>query len=436
MSLFLKNVLWLDPPTLKLARGHLRVEQGPSGGVHLLSGAPEAEEIGANDEVMDCRGRLVTRAFGCGHHHIYSTLARGMPPPPAAPRDFRDILKLIWWRLDKLLDRDMIQASALAAAMHLAKQGVGFVIDHHSSPGHVEGSLSLIAEAFDRVGIGHVLCYECSGRDGRAARDAGLAETEAYLSKGRAAHVGLHASFTVDDALLAEAVAMAKRFDTGLHLHVAEDASDQEHCLAVHGKRVVTRLADAGALESPRTILAHCVHLDEDERALIRQSPVWVAQNAESNLNNGVGLGVYADFAPRVVLGTDGMHSDMIRAAQAAYLAAVGREELSPRGACERLRAVHGLGALFTDRFRGAGDGENNLVVFDYDSPTPVTDDNFPSHLIYGLSSRHVLSTVVAGRVVVRDRRLVTADEDEILHLAKTQAKRLWAGLSADAGSL
>ena len=302
MSLYLRNSTWIDPETFKATTTTIKVEEGPSGGMALDAHAPV--ECPPEDTVLDCTGRLVTPSFGCGHHHIYSALARGMPPAPKAPANFLEVLEYVWWRMDKKLDHDMIEASALVTGLYCAKNGVTFVIDHHASPFHLDGSLETIAKALDRVGLGHLLCYEISCRDGEEIKEKGLDETDAFLSSGRKGHVGLHASFTVDDDLLGRAVDLARKHKTGVHIHVAEGIEDQEHCARTYGKSVVRRLSDAGVLDLPLSILGHCVHLDAEERDIIRTSPCWVVQNTESNLNNNVGLGRYNDF-PRVMLGTE-----------------------------------------------------------------------------------------------------------------------------------
>ncbi len=427
MTLYLKDARYLDADTLDILPTHLRVEEGVDGGVSLSDAVPPAGERRADVRVIECRGRLVTRAFGCGHHHIYSTLSRGMPAPPQAPANFVEVLRYIWWRLDKCLDRDMIEASALAAAIHMVKHGVTFCIDHHASPFAIEGSLETIARAFEKVGLGHLLCYEISCRDGDGLREAGLAETDAYLSSGRKGHVGLHASFTVDDGLLKAAVALAERHGTGIHIHVAEDTADQDHCLETYGKRVVERLKAAGALESPHTILAHCIHLSEAEKALVRESPAWVVQNTESNLNNNVGVTGYRELGDRIMLGTDGMHSDMLRSAKAAYLVGQGTEGITPDQIYRRFRNIH----AFIRAMGAKGDGGNNLVILDYDSPTDVTSENVAGHFAYGLESGHVATVIAQGRVIVDEGRVTTVREDEILTYARQQAWRLWEKLKA-----
>ena len=425
MTLYLKNANYLDAETLDIRNTHLAVEPGPRGGLAFCDSSPSDSELSAQDRMMDCRGRLVTRSFACGHHHIYSTLARGMPAPPRIPANFLEVLEYIWWRVDKRLDRDMIEASALAAALHMAKHGVTFCVDHHSSPYAIEGSLETIARAFEKIGLGHLLCCEISSRDGQDPMEAGLAETDAYLSSGCRGHVGLHASFTVDDDLLKRSVELARKHGTGLHVHVAEDLADQEHCLKTYGKRVIQRLHEFGALESPHTILGHCLFLDEQEKKLLRESPVWVVQNVESNQNNNVGATGYTGLTDNVMLGTDGMHSDMLRSAKAAYLVGQNTEGVSPDQMYARFRNVH----RFIEAVDSEGDGANNLVILDYDSPTQITTENFSGHFIYGLESSHVLSVIAQGKVIVEERRITSVDEAEILAFAREQGLRLWQKL-------
>jgi cytosine/adenosine deaminase-related metal-dependent hydrolase len=422
MTLYLKDTTFLDWQSLEVKKTDLAVEEGPTGGISFITAVPSQDRCGPRDRVLDCGNRLVTRSFGCGHHHIYSTLARGMPAPRKIPTNFPEILEYVWWNLDKRLDLEMIEASALASAIYCAKSGVTFVIDHHASPFAVKDTLFTIANAFDRVGIAHMLCYELSDRDGEDPRKEGLAETDRFLTSGNQGHVGLHAAFTVGDELLRDAITLAKKHDTGLHVHVAEDRADQEDTMAKYGKRVVERLADAGALELRKSILCHCIHLSDHEKELIRQAGVWVAQNVESNQNNNVGLTGYAGITDNVMLGTDGMHSDMLRSAKAAFLAGQATEGIGFDGIYRRFRDVH----RYTREFGATGDDENNLVVLDYDAPTEVTADNFLGHFVFGLDARHVETVICKGRIIVEKRRMTTVDETEVLTHAREMGRRLW----------
>ena len=124
MTLYLKDTTFLDWQTLEIKPTNLAVAQGPQQGISYPAAVPSPDDLGSEDRVLDCAGKLVTKSFGCGHHHIYSTLARGMPAPPRIPANFLEVLEYIWWRVDKRLDRDMIEASALAAALQDRKSVV------------------------------------------------------------------------------------------------------------------------------------------------------------------------------------------------------------------------------------------------------------------------------------------------------------------------
>ncbi|MBW2438734.1 MAG: amidohydrolase family protein [Deltaproteobacteria bacterium] len=425
MTLYLKDATYIDWKTLAFRSTHLAVSSGDDGGIQFLDALPPAGDLGADEKILDCRQRLVTRAFGCGHHHIYSALARGMPAPAKIPQNFSEILQYVWWHLDKSLNTEMIEASALVSALYCAKNGVTFVIDHHASPFAIDNSLETIAGAFDRVGISHLLCYEISDRDGDSPKEKGLQETDSFLSSGRQGHVGLHASFTVGDDLLKRAIDLAHKHNTGLHVHVAEDAIDQESCMKHYNKRVVERFAEAGALELSRSIFSHCIHLDEREKQLLRESDIYVVQNTESNLNNNVGVTNYQELGENIILGTDGMHSDMLRSAKAAFLTGQATEGLGMDTVYSRFRKVHEY--IRKNGFNG--DGENNLVILDYDSPTDINAGNFLGHFVYGIDARHVDCVIAGGRLIVENRRLLTADEGEILAFSREMGRKLWEKL-------
>ncbi len=420
MTLYLKNAKFIDWKICKTKFANIKVTDNS---IEFIEKLPEKKE---DAEILDCKGKIVTKSFGCGHHHIYSTLARGMPAPRKIPTNFKEILEYIWWTLDKCLTIDMIEASALASAIYCAKNGVTFVIDHHASPFAVKGSLNVIAKAFDKVGISHLLCYELSDRDGEKSREEALKEHENYL-QSRRGHIGLHASFTVGDALLKRAIALAEKFDTGIHIHVAEDKVDQDDCIRDYGMSVVKRLHKFGVLNLPATILSHCIHLNDEEKSLIRSSGTWVAENIESNQNNNVGLPNYNSTTDKVMLGTDGMHSDMLRSAKAAFLAGQAIEGIGMDKAYERFRNIH----HYIEECGFDGDKENNLVILDYNPPTEITNENFLGHFIYGIDSAHVESVVSHGKLIVKDRKVTTVDEEEILTYAREMGTKLWQKQSA-----
>lgn len=418
--MLLTNATYIHPDSLEFQTGNLWVKPGQPLVFLETSNQPAGEEI------LDCSGMLVTKSFACGHHHAYSALSRGMGAPKKSPENFPEKLKYVWWALDKCLDKDMVRLSALVTAMACARNGVTFVIDHHASPYAIEGSLQIMAEAFEQVGVAHLLCYEISDRDGLDIAEKGLAETERYLSTHQGL-VGLHAGFTVGNDTLNKAVDLAKRFNTGLHVHTAEDISDEQYSEEHYGCRVVERFAKAGVLDHPATILAHGIHLDAHERGLVRQSPCWIVHNTESNQNNRVGVFSARGLGQNIMLGTDGMHSDMLRAAKAAFYGAPAGDGLDYAGIYHRFRNVHRY--LAANHF--SGDGDDNLVVLDYPSPTPISRDNFYGHFLFGWESSNVRHVIAGGEFIVKNRKIVKMAEEDILREARKQATVLWQRMQA-----
>ncbi len=422
MSILLKNTTYIDWLTFDFTEADILVEEGLDGKINLFYPG-EAEEKGAT--IIDCSGKFVTKSLANGHHHVYSALARGMPAPPKQPNNFHEILQYIWWRLDKALDLKMIEASAMFTAMECAKNGVTFVIDHHASPSTIEGSLETIARAFEKVGVSHLLCYEISDRDGEKTTKNGLKETEAYLTQNQGL-VGLHASFTVGDKTMKQASDLVNKYNSGVHIHVAEDKFDQDECKRNYGIGVIERLQNFGFLDVPKSILAHCIHINDEERKILKNSKCTIVQNAESNLNNAVGFFNSTSLGDNIMLGTDGMHSNMIRSAQASYFNGIGIENIGPADIYNRLRNVH----HYINNNDFAGDGENNLLVLDYPSPSELNQQNFLGHFFYGFESKHIQHVISDGKMIVKDQIIQTVDEEEILKYANEQAKRLWSKLN------
>jgi len=419
--ILLKNGTYINWQTLEFIQADILIEEGEHGKIYFN---PSENNQGIS-EVIDCTGKFITKSFANGHHHVYSALARGMNAPKKNPENFPEILEYVWWTLDKALDPEMIRSSALATAIACAKNGVTFVIDHHASPFAVKGSLETIAKAFDEVGVKHLLCYEISDRDGMEIAQQGLDETADYLSK-RQGLVGLHASFTVGDSTLKKAVELALQTKSGIHVHTAEDKSDEDHCEQHYHERIINRFAKAGVLELPKTILGHCIHLDKNERDLVKNSPAWIVQNPESNLNNSVGNFKSAGLGPSLMMGTDGMHSDMLRSAKTAFFSGHNYDTIDYGETYRRFRNVHHY--LHSNNF--TGDGENNLVVLDYDTPTPLSSTNFYGHFLFGIESRHVEHVISGGKLIVKHGRITKVDEKKILAESRIQAKRLWDKMS------
>lgn len=381
---------------------------------------------------IDCSRCLVIPGNVCAHHHLYSSLARGMPYRLDPPENFVQILQRIWWRLDRALGPEEVWLSAWAGGADALLSGTTTIVDHHASPNAIEGSLQQVSAALTGLGARAVLCYEVTDRDG-PERAAGGVEENRRLLKERLplvrGMVGAHASFTLSEETLAGCVEAAREFGVGLHVHVAEDAADERDAAARFGMRVVQRLAEAGALASG-ALLAHCVHVDEREAALIHETGATVAHNARSNMNNRVGRAPVAGLGDRLTLGTDGIDGDLFAESRTAFWRAREADaSIQPEWALRRMASSAKLaGMLFEEPVLGRIEpgAPADLVVLAYDPTTPVIEENLGGHWVFGLSARHVRDVVVNGEVVVRDRRLARADEGELRARCRDGAELLW----------
>ncbi|MEY2450926.1 MAG: hypothetical protein QOD92_500 [Acidimicrobiaceae bacterium] len=343
----------------------------------------------AGDLADDSIVSAVTPGLVNAHHHLYSTLARGMPGPPKAPADFRDILEQIWWRLDRALDLEMIRSSALLGAVEALEHGTTAIIDHHSSPNAIDGSLDVIAEACAEVGVRVSCCYEVTDRNGVDGAKAGLAENERFLRAGGSGFVGAHACFTLSDDTLDAVCGLAADLAAGVHVHVAEDAIDGNA-----GDRLESRADE-------QWLLAHAVHLD-------RPLSGTVVHNPRSNLNNAVGYGRPARF-DRVALGTDGIGSDLLEEFSLAFvLQRADDVQATPEQAWSWMTAGRDLMPAVND----------DVVAWSYD---PID----PWHVAYTPGIRPV-RVEVQGEVVLDEAGPTRVDATEIRAHAREQARRLF----------
>jgi putative selenium metabolism protein SsnA len=393
-----------------------------------------------DEETLDAQGQLVMPGMICAHTHFYGAFARGMALKTEAPANFPQILEYLWWRLDKALNREDVRYSALVCLIDAIRHGTTTLIDHHASPHAVAGSLDVIADAVDQSGLRACLCYEVSDRDGEEIAQQGLQENQTFIKQVQgerlAATFGLHASLTLSENTLQQAVEMAKELGVGFHLHVAEDKADVNDSLKKYGLRVVERLEKAGIL-GPKTIAAHCVHIDAFETDTLRETGTNVAHNPRSNMNNAVGVADVLRMLRRGVnvgLGNDGFSNNMFTEMTAAYLVhKLAQQDPRVMGADLVLEMGFKNNARIANLFFDAPLGElsvgayADVILLDYVPTTPMDAGNLPWHLIFGMNGGQVSTTIVGGKVLMRDRQLLTLDEEAVCARSRELAQKLWA---------
>ncbi len=394
-----------------------------------------------NVESRDGRGRLLLPGNICTHTHFYGAFARGLAIPGPAPRDFPEILRKLWWPLDRSLTLDDVRLSALVCLLDAVRHGTTTLIDHHASPNAIDGSLDAIADAVDQAGLRAVLCYEVTDRDGATKARAGIAENVRFLRAAAQrpnvkATFGLHASLTLSEETLKACAEANAEFGGGFHIHVAEHEADEEDSLARTGLRTVHRLHRAGIL-GPRTIVAHAVHVDPWELEILRDSGTWVSHQPRSNMNNGVGAAAIDAMlrgGVKLCLGNDGFSNDMWAEWKAAYLLhkVATRDPRAAHGdSIARIAADHNarLAEMF---FPGQTLGKlavgaaADMIMVEYHPFTPLTEGNLPWHVLFGFESSMVTATIAAGKVLMWDRELLTLDQASIAAEARAKAPAVW----------
>ena len=388
----------------------------------------------------DAAGRVIMPGLINTHGHIYSAFARGMILKDSkVSKNFSQILENLWWRVDRALQLPEIEYSAYATYIEGIKNGVTTVYDHHASAGHVPDSLFTIADVAKKIGVRTSLCYEVSDRDGQEIADQGIKENAdfiGYANKQNSDMVkgmfGLHASFTLSDKTLEKCVVAAN--GAGFHVHAAEGIDDLYDSLEKYGKRVVERLFDAKILGS-QTLAVHCIHINGREMDILKHTDTMVVHNPESNMGNAVGCSAVLQMMDKGILmglGTDGYTTDMLESFKVANILHkhnMGDPSVAWGETAQML--LKNNAAICARHFeKPLGIIEKgalaDIIVVDYDAPTPITADNIASHILFGMMGRSVVSTMINGEFVMKDREIVTVDERKVMKKTREIAIDFW----------
>src|SRR6056297_1387872 len=413
----------------------------------LLVGDGEIIDVYRGDEtpseegivVVDGNGKLLMPGFINSHTHIYSTFARGMGFSPFNPTSFQELLQQLWWRLDRSLTLEDVYQSAKAASIEMVRNGVTTFIDHHSSPNAIRGSLKQIVKAcIEEAGMRGIVCYETSDRDGERAKLKAIEEnyeaqtfSEKYPGKA-AALFGLHASFTLKDETLSECANPS----IPIHVHVGEGPEDGPIHRDKYHISPLERFEKFGLLND-RSLLVHCLYVEESDVSIIKNSGSSVVFNPQSNLNNGVGLPDYAKFRKRnipVNLGNDGYGFDLTRDMRTLLLSQHLEKKDPVAFSVEDLfNIVFKNNASYVSEVLNTKVGQikkgykADFITFDYQPPTPMDADNFLSHFYFAIMENcNPIDLVVDGDYLLREGIFTNLNETEVFSATKKQAESLW----------
>jgi putative selenium metabolism protein SsnA len=435
------NVITWETPNRILENQAIYIENG-----RINEIGPVAELLARhqNTERLDAHSQYVMPGSICAHTHFYGAYSRGLNIPGSPAEDFSGILEKLWWPLDKSLSLEAVHYSALVCILDAIKHGTTTLVDHHASPNAIQYSLDEIASAVDSSGVRASLCYEVTDRNGESGAKGGIAENQRFInlikggsdSAGRlGALFGMHASLTLSEKTL-DACRQAAPDEIGFHIHVAEDPVDENDSLEKYSTRVVDRLFKHDLL-GPKSLVVHAVHVDDREIEMLNQTHTWVTHQPRSNMNNAVGLPRVESMLNsgiKVCLGNDGFSNAMWDEWKACYLAhkLVNQDPRRMPASTIAQMAIYNNAELAKMLFPNISIGsitpgaEADLIFVDYHPFTPVTVDNLPWHIVFGFENSMVTGTMVAGRVLMKDRQVLSLDEEKIAYQARKLTPEVW----------
>jgi len=415
--------------------GNLQIEKGKIVDIIPVN-INHFESLSSNFNEIDLNagGRVITIPMVNFHDHFYSRLAKGLPVQLPTAR-FHDILKNLWWKLDHALDEEMIQACVQMGIIESIRHGVSYIFDHHSSPGSIKSSLSIIKSELEKYGLRGVLCFESSDRNGQQVAQQTLGVHEQFFKKDLSSDfkcmLGLHASFTLTDETLRQASQVIQKYNLGIHIHLCEDPIDRELSLKEYNCLPVKRLIHFKLLNS-KSILSHGIHLTANDYSTIAKMGSAIAYNPDSNLNNAVGL---PDFnkVPNdipILAGTDGMHANIARSLKQLFLL-YRHQGNSFEQTFNWIRKIYFDQLKFIRQYYPdypelqIGD-RGDMIIWDYVPPNFLTRENFWGHFIYGILEYPIHSVIQHGKFLMKNFQILHLNEDVIWNNIRKHGQRLY----------
>ncbi len=396
------------------------------------------------NETVDASGGIVMPGLVCSHTHLYGMLLRGAKLDIVPPSDFTQILQRIWWPVDENLTFEDAYASALIGCLEFLKTGTTMFADTYSGPNSIEGVLDRIAKAVDEVGIRGLIAFEATERHSKGEGERGVQENVRFAKRTRQEQrskvmplFSLHASFTVTDELIQSVRRVASELGVPVTIHTSEGLGDLQHNMVRYRKRTVERLRDVGLL-APDVVLAHCVHVNDTELDIVAASKAKIAHNPMSNMLNAVGAAPVPNMLRKgitVGLGNDGYIFDGFENMRAAYLLhrLVSRDPnvIDPYRILE-MATIRGAELYSLGKELGSievGKRADLILIKPEILPTPLSSDSVVGHLINSIDGDDVNTVMVDGRIVVKERAILTVNEKEAQRKAQEAAAGLWERL-------
>lgn len=441
MSLLIKNGTIVTMNSAReIIEGDIYVEEGT------------IKAIGASltykaDKVIDAAGHLVIPGLVQPHIHLCQTLFRGQ----ADDLELLDWLKQKIWPLEAAHDAESIYYSALLGIGELFKSGTTAIVDM-ATVNHTESNFQAIYDSGMRAVSGK--CMMDFGADvppGLHDTTANAIEESIELLEKWHGKGLIHYAFTprfavsCTEELLTKTVELAEKYQVAIHTHASENKGEIEYVQKLTGLRNIIYLEKLGMTGS-NLILAHCIHLDSEEMAILAKSRTNIAHCPSSNLKLGSGVAKIPELLEQgvaVAIAADGapcnnnldgfMEMRLAALVQKPFYGSTAMPadkvfELATIGGAKAMGLSNRIGSIEIGK-----QADIAVVALDELRTTPVFGVNIYTQLVYQVQSSQVVTTIINGQVVMENRRLTTIDEAAVIrqanHAVKRVAKRAGIGL-------
>jgi cytosine/adenosine deaminase-related metal-dependent hydrolase len=393
-------------------------------------------------QILDATGHVVMPGLVQSHVHMCQTLARGR----AENLELLDWLTRVVWPYEAALDRGDVKASALLACTELLTGGTTAILDM-GTVRHTDALFEAARDSGLRATIGKAMMDDASCPPGlRESTADSLAESARLLrdwhgrDRGRLRYAyAPRFVLSCTDDLLRETARAARAAGVRVHTHASENKSEVAEVVKRRGADNVVHLHRLG-MSGRDVCLAHCVWLTDEERGILRETGTHLLHCPSSNLKLGSGIAPVPELLAEGValsLGADGAPCNNnldgfleMRLAALIHRPRAGARAM-PASEVVRMATMGGAAALGLEAEIGSLEVGKRADVISVDvggAHVVPTADPY-AQVVFACRSTDVVDVVVDGRVVVRDRRLLTADRAKIVAEARERAGRVFARL-------
>lgn len=387
---------------------------------------------------IDARGKLVLPGFINGHTHVPMTLFRGL----------KDDVTLDVWLKDYIfpaearnVTEDFVRWGTRLAAAEMIRGGTTTFADMY----YFEDAIAEETKAAGMRGILGETWIDFPAPDNKTEA-AMAAYTEKFLQRWQHdplihAAPAPHSIYLCSEKTLHDAQALARKYHAPILIHVAESKKEHDDSVEKNGATSVQYMNRIGLL-GPEIIAAHCIFVDETDRKMLAENGVGCVHNPSSNMMLASGVApVIEERAAGIAvgLGTDGpagsnndldLMEEMDLAAKLQKIAKVDPRALGAKAAVE-MATIDGARAVHMEKEIGSLEAgkKADLILIGLDTPNAAPMYDVYSQLAYALKASEVETVIIGGRVVMRDRRLLTIKEEEVLAKAREYGKKVEASL-------